>query len=70
MLNGIWHLVDDFHGTNADGTNPIKQVNHLLCSHLISILTHRQGSGSEAGKDIWARICIQAGDRISPSRNM
>ena len=34
-----WHLLDNFHCFNANGTNPIEQVNHLffVVSKFISI---------------------------------
>jgi hypothetical protein len=30
MLNGIWHLLDDFHRTNADSADPIEQVDDVF----------------------------------------
>jgi len=30
LFNGIRHLLNDFYSFNADGANPIEQVNHLF----------------------------------------
>lgn len=30
VLNGIWHVLDDFHCANADGTDALEQINDLF----------------------------------------